>query len=120
MNSTVIKKTPKARETSLPTIVSTALASGATTLIVALAIGWLTIGRSAMGREEVIQLIATSAPYVRDRQALQFSINSNTQRVDEITQRLREIERQGIRVEAKLDLLLSEYSKREGQSTNDK
>ena len=105
---------------SLSTVVATALASGATTLIVALTIGWLTVGRSALGREEVMELIATNTPYVADRQALQNSVATNTARIDELSQRLREIERQGHRVEAKLDLLLCEFTRNEPRMTKDK
>ncbi len=103
----------------LSTIVGTAVASGATTLIVALTMGWLTVGRSAVGRDEVVEMIASGAPYVAERQALHNSVDLNTGRIDELTRQLREIERQGHRVEAKLDLLLSRAVKSAPHPNND-
>jgi len=119
VNSRTIRKSPASQQGGHATVAATALASGAATLIVALVVGWLTVGRDAVGRDEVIELIATSAPYAREREALHNSVTTNTQRIDDITGRLREIERQGHRVEAKLDLLLSEFSQRETPVTED-
>ena len=120
MNSPAHSRRTKPKATSsTTTVISTALASGAATLIVALAVGWLTIGRSAVGRDEVIELIASGAPYSHERQALFNNVENNTQRIDDLSQRLRQIEQQGHRVEAKLDLLLSEFARRQGQTTKD-
>lgn len=112
MNST-IRRGVMSTNQGLGAIITTALASGAATLIVALVIGWLTVGRSAVGRDEVIELIANNAPYNREREALQNGVRANTLAIAEISQRLREMEQQGHRVEAKLDLLLSEFARRQ-------
>ena len=63
MNSrTLTAKAKTDAASSLNTIVTTSLASGAATLIVALSIGWLTVGRSAVGREDVLELISNNTP----------------------------------------------------------
>ena len=95
------------------TVFLTALTSGVSTLIVALVIGWLTLGRDAVGREEVIELIESRTPYVSDRQALHNSVRQNSARIHELSQALRDLERQGHRVEAKLDLLLGQMANKE-------
>lgn len=104
----------------LYTIIGTAAASGAATLIAALVIGWLTVGRWAVGREEVAEMIAAGTPYVAERQALHNSVETNTQRIDRLAEQLREIERQGNRVEAKLDLLLGEFVRDDSPMPKDK
>ena len=93
---------------SRSTIFLGALTSGVGTLIVALIVGWLTLGRHAVGREEVIELIESRAPYVADRQALLNAVETNAEHIDQLARTIRELERQGHRVEAKLDLLLNE------------
>ena len=65
-----------------------------------------------MGREEVIELTTNNVPYTREREALHNNVNANTRSIEELNTRLREIEQQGHRVEAKLDLLLGEFSRR--------
>ena len=104
---------------TLGAIITASLASGAATLTVALAMGWLTVARNAVGREEAIELIATNAPYTREREALQNNVSLNARSIDELSDRLREMEQQGHRVEAKLDLLLSEFVRRELPTTKD-
>ena len=113
MSSTSLRQVTNSNQQSMGTIIVTSLASGAATLIVALAIGWLTIARSAVGREEVVELITSNTPYIREREALQNGVAHNTRSIEELTTRLRNIEQQGHRVEAKLDLLLSEFVERQ-------
>ncbi len=89
----------------------TAITSGVGTLLVALVIGWLTLGRDAVGRGEVIQLIEARTPAVARQQTLHDSVEHNTARIDALALALRDLERQGNRVEAKLDLLLGQLAK---------
>lgn len=91
----------------------TAITSGVGTLLVALVIGWLTLGRDAVGRAEVIQLIDARTPAVARQQTLHDSVENNTTRIDALAVALRDLERQGHRVEAKLDLLLGQLAKEE-------
>ncbi|MCA9268654.1 MAG: hypothetical protein KDA41_09295 [Planctomycetales bacterium] len=86
--------------------VAAALTSGAGALLVTLIVGWLTVGRDAVGREDVIELIETHGPYVAERQALHNAVELNATRTDDLQRLTHELERQGHRVEAKLDLLL--------------
>ena len=88
------------------TLLATGFSSAASTLVFALLLGWLTVGRYAVGRDDVLELIENRSPYVVQRESLHNSIQLNTSRIDEITLLLSEIERQGHRVEAKLDVLL--------------
>ena len=91
----------------------TALTSSVATLLVALIFGWLTLGRDAVGREEAIDLIDSRGPYIADRQALHAAIERNNTQIDDLVRTTRELERQVQRVEAKLDLLLSNKNDKE-------
>lgn len=90
-------------------VIATALTSGIVTLSVSLAMGWLTLGRHAVSRQEVVEMIETRTPYAAEREALRTAVQQNSARLDELTQITRELERQGNRAEAKLDLLLQHF-----------
>jgi hypothetical protein len=85
-----------------------AITSGVATLLVTLIVGWLTLGRDAVGRDEAIELIDSRGPYIADRQALHAAIERNSAQIDDLARTTRDLERQVHRVEAKLDLLLEE------------
>ena len=89
------------------TQIVTAIITGLTTLTIALLTGWLTLAGEAISRDETIELIEARTPYVLDREALKQSIELNTRKTEQLSELTRELERQNVRVEAKLDLLLT-------------
>ena len=69
---------------------------------------WMFMLREVPTRGEVRHMVATESPYLQDRRALQNSIQHYTTAIGELTNRVRELEKQVSRIEAMLRFLLAE------------
>lgn len=94
-----------------PSAAMAALMSGLLAILSTLTVCWLTVGREAVTRAEVIELIDSRGPYLADRQALKNAVQLNASQCQELARITRELERQLARVESKLDLLVDRFTR---------
>ena len=67
---------------------------------------FFTIGRNAVTRAEVMDIVRTQAPYVEDRQLLQDAVVKNTESISTISEDIKVIEIEQAKIDTKLDDIL--------------
>lgn len=68
---------------------------------------FFTIGRNAVTRTEVIEIVRTQAPYVEDRQLLQDAVVKNTESIESIEESVNMVQLEQVKIETKLNDIIN-------------
>jgi len=93
MRNTIVEGFWRTAAAALMGIVSTGIAA------------WLLVGQKAVGREEVMQMIAAESPYVADRRAIEERLDQNNRLLTRLVSDVSEIKIEQARLIERVEAL---------------